>query len=202
MSGDGLLFIPNAVVVEGKYDRNRLSGVIDAFILTTNGFSLFNEKQKEKTLCRLAAERPVIVLTDSDSAGMMIRKRITSVLGKDKVVNLYTPQIEGKERRKARPSKEGFLGVEGIENRVLRELFVPFAEDAENAKKAPFIDRGRLYADGLFGGKNSASLRKKLLSALDLPEGLSAGDLIDVLNLTYTENDYISALKAVTEEIK
>lgn len=202
MSGNGLLYVPNAVIVEGKYDKNRLSGIIDAFILTTNGFSIFNEKQKEKALRRLAAERPVIVLTDSDSAGMMIRNRITSILGKEKVIHLYTPKIEGKEKRKIRPSKEGILGVEGIDNEILYKLFEPFVSDAHGTKTEPFIDRTRLYSDGLFGGKNSSSLRKKLLMRLDLPDGLSAGALIDILNLTYSENEYETALNAVTEEMK
>lgn len=202
MSGNEKPVIPNAVIVEGKYDKNRLSGVIDAFILTTNGFSIFNEKQKEKALRRLAAERPVIVLTDSDSAGMLIRNRITSVLGKEKVIHLYTPKIEGKERRKSRPSREGVLGVEGIDNEILYKLFEPFAAGAESNKKPPFIDRSRLYSDGLFGGKNSASLRKKILLRLDLPDSLSAGALIDILNRTYGENEYETALAAVTEETK
>ncbi len=202
MSANELLRVPNAVIVEGKYDKNRLSGIIDAIILTTNGFSIFNEKQKEKALRRLAAERPVIVLTDSDSAGMLIRNRITSVLGKEKVIHLYTPKIEGKERRKIRPSKEGVLGVEGIDNEILYKLFEPFSSDAEAAGKAPFIDRAKLYSDGLFGGKNSASLRKKLLLRLDLPDSISAGALIDILNLTYSENEYEAALKAVKEETR
>ena len=202
MSANELLRVPNAVIVEGKYDKNRLSGIIDAIILTTNGFSIFNEKQKEKALRRLAAERPVIVLTDSDSAGMLIRNRITSVLGKEKVIHLYTPKIEGKERRKIRPSKEGVLGVEGIDNEILYKLFEPFSSDAQAVEKAPFIDRAKLYSDGLFGGKNSASLRKKLLLRLDLPDSISAGALIDILNLTYSENEYEAALKAVKEETR
>ena len=121
------LKIPYTIIVEGRYDKIKLSSVCDARIVTTDGFGIFKKQEKLSLIRALAKDLPVIVLTDSDGAGKLIRSHITSALPREKIIQLYIPQIEGKERRKTAPSAEGTLGVEGIDVDVLRNLFLPFA---------------------------------------------------------------------------
>ena len=154
------LKIPYPVIVEGKYDRLRLINVIDANIITTDGFGIFNKKEKTALLRALAKAGQVIVLTDSDGAGKLIRSHISGCMPKDSIINLYTPEIFGKEKRKAEPGAEGKLGVEGMEVDLLYNLFLPYTDEkaGERGLENP-ISKTDFYTDGLSGGKNSAEKR-------------------------------------------
>lgn len=175
------LDIPYPVLVEGKYDKIKLSSVINARILTTDGFAVFNSKEKRALLSELAKKTKLIVVTDSDSGGRVIRNHIKGILPPDRIINLYIPSVKGKERRKNVPSKEGLLGVEGMDADVLREVFLPFA--SENAPNNEPISRTRLYELGLLGGENSSALRRAVCRELKIPEDMSSGAFLDALNL-------------------
>lgn len=190
--------LKEAVVVEGKYDAIRLRSVVDATVVTTDGFGIFRNPEQMALLRRLAAAQGLVVLTDSDSAGFVIRDRISSALPPSQVLHAYAPEIVGKERRKAAPSKEGLLGVEGIDGeRLLRALLLAGAtvQDGTSADRPrPFLDKARLYADGLSGRDNSALLREALLHELNLPRRLSANRMIEVINALLTEEEYRALL--------
>lgn len=172
------------VLVEGKYDKIKLDSLLDATILTTQGFGIFKEAEKKALLRRLAKERGLIVVTDSDGAGRVIRGHIASILPKEQVIHLYIPKIKGKEARKAAPSKEGTLGVEGMEADLLRSLFAPYAADAAQDAKAPeTVSKYRFYEDGFTGARSSTRYRAELAKALDLPDDLSANALLEAINL-------------------
>lgn len=176
------LTINQVVLVEGKYDKIKLSSLLDATILTTDGFGIFKEAEKKTLLRRLAKERGILVVTDSDGAGKVIRGHISSILPKEQVIHLYIPKIRGKEARKAAPSKEGTLGVEGMEADLLRSLFAPYAVDAKREVAVP-LDKLRFYEDGFTGGADSANRRAKLALSLGLPDNLSTNALIEAINL-------------------
>ena len=194
------LKIDRPIIVEGRYDKITLSAVLDAHIIPTNGFSIFNDKEKLALIRRLAGERGVIVLTDADGAGKLIRAHISSALPKDRVIHLYTPAIEGKEKRKASPSKEGFLGVEGMEAERLRALFLPFVDGGEPKRRGRAIEKRDLFADGLSGRENSAARREILSEKMELPRGMSAPALLGALNLLYTYDEYQEILSACKED--
>ena len=178
------LKISQVVVVEGKYDKIKLSSLLDAYIVTTEGFGIFQNEEK-KTLCRrLADEKGLIVVTDADSAGLMIRNYFNSIIPKDKLTHLYIPEILGKEKRKITPSKEGTLGVEGMEKELLLSLFRPFADESLGERKeVEKITLMTLYEDGFRGKENSEEKRKAFLSAAALPKNLSAKALVGAVNL-------------------
>lgn len=176
------LTIHPIVLVEGKYDKIKLSSLLDATILTTDGFGIFKKAEKKALLRRLAKERGILVVTDSDGAGKVIRGHISSILPKEQVTHLYIPKIRGKEARKVSPSKEGTLGVEGMEADLLRSLFAPYAVDAKRETAAP-IDKLRFYEDGFTGGNDSNRRRARLAVSLGLPDDLSANALIEAINL-------------------
>ena len=196
--------LKEAIVVEGKYDAIRLQSVVDATIITTEGFGIFRQPEKLELLRRLAAVQGLIVLTDSDAAGFVIRDRISGAVPKELIKHAYAPEIVGKERRKVAPSKEGLLGVEGIDGeRLIRVLLLAGATvvDGEStARPEPFLSKLRLYEDGLFGGEGSAILRERLLLALGLPRHLSAGRMVDVLNALLTEEEYCEQLAHIKGE--
>ena len=178
-----MLKVEEVIVVEGRYDKNALSQVVDAVILETGGFGIFNDRQKQKLLRTLAEKRGLIVLTDSDGAGFVIRNFIKGCVDPAYVRHAYIPDIRGKERRKSAPSKEGKLGVEGMRPQVLLEaLRRAGASVNEGTEQTPAITKADLYARGLSGGEGSAQKRRALQSRLDLPEHLSADALLDVLN--------------------
>ena len=178
-----MLTIKEVIVVEGRYDKNALRQVVDAVILETGGFAIFNDRQKQKLLRTMAERRGLIVLTDSDGAGFVIRNFIKGCVDPRLVRHAYIPDIRGKEKRKTAPSKEGKLGVEGMRPQVLLEALRRAGASVEDgAKSAPRITKADLYARGLSGGADSASKRKALQKRLGLPEHLSADALLDVLN--------------------
>lgn len=184
------LKIRQAVLVEGKYDRLRLLDLLDATVLTTDGFGIFKQAEKAAMLRRIARERGIIVLTDPDGGGKVIRAHLRSVLPKEGVIHLYIPARQGKEARKPHPSKEGFLGVEGIDAGTLRAIFAPFALDAPALPEFPPITKAELYAHGLSGAPDSAERRAALCRALGLPPNLSANALIEAICLLSLQEEY------------
>ncbi len=180
------------IIVEGKYDKARLSGVVDSVIITTDGFGVFKNDEKRALIRKLGA-RGLIILCDSDGGGRLIRSHLKGMLGGITVYNLYIPEIAGKESRKASPSKAGLLGVEGISNEILQEILESFAashpetvENCEETAKKPAkstITKAFLYEMGLNGTENAAQNRKKLCQALGLPADMTVNALWEALNL-------------------
>ena len=188
-----MLSVKEVIVVEGRYDKNTLSQIVDAVIIETSGFGIFNDAQKQKLLRRLAAERGLIVLTDSDGAGFVIRNFIKGCVDPALVRHAYIPDVTGKERRKSAPSKEGKLGVEGMRPEVLLDaLRRAGATVGGEAVEPPAarITKADMYKRGLSGGQGSRERRAALIRALDLPEKLSADALLDVLNAIMTREDF------------
>lgn len=180
------------VIVEGKYDRLRLDSVIEAQILTTDGFGLFRKNEKAALIRALAAKSRIIVLTDSDGAGKVIRSHISSLVPKEKLIQLYIPKIFGKEKRKAAPSAEGTLGVEGMERRLLRELFEPYADtDALAVLEANPLSKTDFYIDGLSGVEGSAEARDALAARLGLPDGMTANALLAAVRVICSYEEYL-----------
>ena len=183
-----MLRIREAIVVEGRYDKNTLSQLVDTVILETAGFGVFKNQELVALLRRLAEERGLIVLTDSDGAGFVIRNYLKGALPRDKVKQAYIPDIRGKEKRKRTPGKEGKLGVEGMKPDVileaLRRAGVTFLDEetAPQAEKTP-ITKADLMEWGLAGGEGSSQRRQALLRRLDLPEHLTANGMLEALNL-------------------
>lgn len=182
------------VVVEGRYDKQRVLSVAEGTVIQLDGFSVFNNKEKQALLRRLCGEGSIILLTDSDSAGGFIRAKLKGYLPAEKIINVYAPRTEGKEKRKKTPSKEGVLGVEGLDADVIRRLLQPFA--GEISPKAS-LAKARLYEDGLLGGKNSALKRDAVARALDLPVGMTPKAFLEALNLVCTEAEYRKALEKI-----
>ena len=192
-----MVTIKEAIVVEGRYDTVRLSAVVDTVIVQTNGFRIFKDEAARSMLRRLAAERGLIVLTDSDAAGFVIRDHVASVVPPSQIKHAYIPPTAGKERRKAAPSKEGLLGVEGMgEDVLLAALKAAGATftDENTPLSSPFADAARLMADGLTGCADSKKKREALCDRLGLPRYLSTARLIAVLNAAVSEEEYCRLL--------
>ena len=183
-----MIRIREAIVVEGKYDKNTLSQLVDAPIFTTNGFGIMHDEATLELLRRVAGERGLVVLTDSDGAGFVIRNRLRSVLPADQIKHAYIPDVLGKERRKSAPGKEGKIGVEGMPPQVLLDALhragATFEEEAVSTKGTP-ISKTDLYEMGLSGRPDSSMRRAALQKKLGLPEHLSANALLEVLNILY-----------------
>lgn len=191
------LHIALPVVVEGKYDKIKLDSVIDATVLTTGGFGIFNSAEK-KALIRRLCKDGVILLCDSDGAGKVIRGYLKGILPPERVYDLYIPKIEGKERRKRVGSKEGTLGVEGMDAGLLRALFAPYAADGVPTRTP--LTKADFYAFGLSGGANAAALRDALAAHFDLPSGMTANALIAALALLCSREEFETAARAVAEK--
>lgn len=185
------LNVPYPVIVEGRYDKLRLESVIDACIYTTDGFGIFRRSEKTMLFRALAKKSPLIILTDSDGAGKLIRSHLTSVLPADRLVQLYIPRIAGTEKRKQHPSAEGTMGVEGMERELLFRLFAPYsvAGSAEARAENP-LSKADLYADGLTGAEDSRCRRDALARMLELPEGMTPNALLAALKLLCTYEEY------------
>ena len=184
------------IVVEGRYDKNAVSQVVDATIIETSGFRIFSDKEKIALLRRLAEKRGLIVLTDSDKAGFFIRGRLRGMLGGANVKHAYIPNLKGRERRKHSPSKEGNLGVEGMKPDVIIASLELAGATFESAPAKPDggsrITKADLYEAGLSGGAGSAIKRRELLRRLGLPERLSANCLPDVLSALMTKEEFLA----------
>ena len=187
------LRIPYPVVVEGKYDKIRLSNIIEAQILVTDGFGVFRSEEKRALLRRLAEASPLIVLTDSDGGGRIIRSHLSGMIPRDRIIPLYIPEIKGKERRKATPSAAGTLGVEGMEDDLLYDLFLPYAvsDPLARSRENP-LSKVDFFEDGLTGGKDSAARRNELAARVGLPSGMSANALLEALKLLITYDEYLA----------
>ena len=188
--------IEEVIIVEGKYDKNTLSQVVDAVILETSGFGIFHDKEKRKLFQKLAEQRGLIILTDSDGAGFVIRNYLKGFLPPEKVKQAYVPDLYGKEKRKASPSKEGKLGVEGMRPKILLEALrragAHFVGEEQETAASARITKGDLYFLGLSGGEGSRQKRHTLLRRLDLPEHLSSEAMLDVLNALMSREDFFS----------
>lgn len=196
--------IREVIVVEGKYDRIRLQSVVQAMIIETAGFGIFKDPSQREMLRRLAAARGLLVLTDSDGAGFVIRNFLNGILPIEQIKHAYIPEISGKEHRKAGRSKEGLLGVEGMSNDVLLEAlrragatFETDGSDTVPAQAGCALTKADLYADGLVGAGMSAKRRQQMLRHLHLPEKLSANRLLEILNTAFMPEEYAAALAEI-----
>ncbi len=202
-----MIHTDKVVVVEGKYDEIKLAGIIDATIIKTDGFGIFKDKEKLRLLETLAKKRGLIILTDSDSAGFMIRNFVGSKIPADRITHVYIPDLYGKERRKTKASSEGKLGVEGVPVDVIVEAFEKAgisvnnaSEDtgnlqSDNAEPVRQITNIDFYDDGIIGGKDSKSRRIKLQKKLGLPERLSTSGFLKIINILITYDEYKELVK-------
>ena len=193
--------VREAIVVEGRYDKNTLSQVVDAVILETAGFGVFKDQERLALLRRLAQQRGIIVLTDSDGAGFVIRNFLKGASPPEQVNHAYIPDIRGKERRKRAPGKEGKLGVEGMPPQLLLEALeragATFLDGDGPRSPRGELTPAQLYVLGLTGRPDSAQRRQALLKRLDLPEHMSAKALLTVLNALYTSDEVIQLVQTL-----
>ena len=197
----GPLRIKEAIVVEGRYDKSTLAGVVDTLILETAGFGVFKNEERLAFLRRVAAARGLIVLTDSDGAGFVIRNYLKGAIPKERLKHAYVPDVYGKERRKRAPGKEGKLGVEGMSPAVLLEALrrsgATFEGEAPPQRREA-VTKADLFGLGLAGGTGSAEKRRELLKRLGLPEHLTANGMLEALNLLFSREE-LEALLAETQ---
>lgn len=191
--------IREAIVVEGRYDKNTLSQIVDATILETSGFGIFKDKKQMELLRKVAKVRGLIVFTDPDGAGFVIRNHIKSAIPAQYLKHAYVPDIMGKERRKQKPGKEGKLGVEGMKPEIILDALRNSGAtiEGENVPPRNAITKQDMMALGLSGGSDAAGKRLALMKKLDLPEHMSANALLQALNLLYD----LEELKSIVSEI-
>ena len=190
--------VREVIVVEGRYDKNALRQVVEATVVETGGFGVFNDRERLALLRRLAAERGLILLTDSDGAGFVIRNFLKGAIPKSQLKQAYIPDVHGKERRKTAPGKEGKLGVEGMPPQVLLaalERAGATFEDGGAAERREPITKADLYALGLTGGQDSQSRRRALLKQLGLPERMTTNALLEALNILCTREEFLSTME-------
>lgn len=194
-----MIKLKEAVIVEGRYDKIKLKNLIDAPIIETNGFRIFNDKERRDMIRQIADKRGILVMTDSDGAGLVIRNFLNGAVDKDKIKHCYIPQLEGKEKRKEQKSKEGFLGVEGVPDDVIIEAIRKSGATVigEEAAQTNEITKADLFTLGLTGTENSAQKRKKLLKKLNMPDYLSTNAMLTALNCLYS----LEELKSLLNEI-
>lgn len=195
-----MLKIKEAIIVEGRYDKIKLKNLVDTAIIETNGFRVFSDKEKQSLIRRIADTRGILVFTDSDSAGFVIRNFLRGTVDKSKIKHCYIPQINGKEKRKAHTSKEGFLGVEGVSDKVIIEAIrksgaTIIGEEQENAGED--VTKADLYRLGLTGRENSEKLRKALLKHLGMPSYLTANAMLSAINCLYS----LEELRKIVDEL-
>lgn len=196
-----MIRIKQAVVVEGKYDKIRLSNILDTVIITTEGFRIFKDKEKTALIKLMAEKRGLVILTDSDSAGQMIRKHLEKLVGREAVISVYLPPLKGKEKRKAAPSAEGFLGVEGTEDEIILAALSRAGVLGETVdKKGREITKTDLFNIGVSGRENSAEKRAELLRFLKLPENLPTNSMLEVLNSLYGFEDFMKEVQEWNQE--
>lgn len=188
--------IKETIIVEGKYDKNTLSQVIDANIVTLSGFSVFKDKEKSELIKQLALKNGIIVFTDSDGAGFVLRNYIKGTVPAELIKNAYTPEIFGKERRKSHPSKEGKLGVEGMSPETiltsLRRCGATFEGESVQTEKHSILSKTDFYKLGLSGGEGSAEKRRTVLKALGFPAAMSCNAMLEAVNVLYTADEFYS----------
>lgn len=197
-----LLHLGKAVVVEGKYDKIKLSSIIDDVIIVTNGFRLFNDKEKQALIRFYSKTTGIVILTDSDTAGFKIRNMVKNISKDGEVVNVYIPEIFGKEKRKKEFSKEGKIGVEGIDKKIIIDALsksgVLCNTSYSNAQKVTYLD---FYDDGLAGKPYSRNLRIAFLKSLNLPQLITTKSLLEIINTIMTKEDYKEKIIKLKEQI-
>lgn len=196
-----MISVKEAIIVEGRYDKIKLSSIVDTPIIETGGFRVFKDKEKQNLIRNIAKKRGILILTDSDSAGFVIRNFLKGIVPENKIKNAYIPQLKGKEKRKAEPSKEGLLGVEGLSEAFLVKAIQNSGATVLNENKPEVraeITKGDLYELGLSGRANSAVMREKLLKKLELPTYLTTNALVSALNCLYS----LEELKEIIKTIK
>lgn len=186
--------IKEAIIVEGKYDKIKISSIFDTVIVSLGGFGIFTNDGKQKLIRKLAEKQGIIILTDSDRAGFLIRNFICGIVDNKYIRHAYIPQRPGKESRKTLPSKDGFLGVEGIDKDTIIESIKNAATIAP-ASSGEKITKADLYSLGFCGRSGSAVLRNKLLQFLDLPIGITTNPLLSILNTLYTPEQFADMLE-------
>ena len=196
-----MIKLKQAVIVEGKYEKAKLSSLVDATIVTTDGFDVFRDREKLAYIRALAEKNGVIILTDSDAAGFRIRAHIAGAVDPEKITHVYIPDIFGKERRKAQPSAEGKLGVEGMPAGVLLDALrragvaVEGQDAPAPAKRAAPVTKADLVEWGLSGGPDSAGRRRRVLAALGLPARMNANAMLSAINALYTRGEFLAFLE-------
>ena len=187
------LCIAYPIIVEGKYDKIRLSNIVEGTILTTDGFGVFKSDEKKALLRRMADRSPLILMTDSDGGGKIIRSHLCGMIPKDRLIQLYIPQIKGREKRKTADSAAGFLGVEGMQDDLLYDLLLPYATpDEVTARRAENpLSKTDFFVDGLTGGENSTRRRDELAVRVGLPVGMSANALLEALRWIIDYEEYL-----------
>lgn len=197
-----MIRLSQAVIVEGKYDKITLENIIDATIIATNGFGIFKDAEKRELIRLLAQKRGIVVITDSDSAGAVIRSHLKQICPEGSITNVYVPQLVGKEKRKTKSSKEGFLGVEGLDTQTLIDALarsgITGSETA--AKPDRKITKTDMYTLGLSGGKNSAQKRQSLAQYLNLPTNISGNAFLDCINAIFEYNEFLKAVEIWQQE--
>ena len=196
-----MIRIKEAIIVEGRYDVNKLKQLVDTIVIETGGFSIFNNKEKLQLIRQIAQQRGILILTDSDGAGFVIRNYLKGAIPKERVRHAYIPQIEGKERRKSKGSKEGTLGVEGVPDQVILDSLyragVTVITDSAPAHQP--ITKADFYAWGLSGGKGSTVRRQELLKALHLPSHMTANALLEFINAVADYEQVKELLQCIDE---
>ena len=196
----GRIKLDEVLVVEGRYDKCKLDSLFDAVIVETDGFSIFHDEEKLRYIIRMGEKRGVIIFTDSDAAGFRIRAYLAQRLaGRVRFRHAYIPDVYGKEKRKAAPSKEGKLGVEGVDKQLIFNAIGAVSGTDAPAPADP-VTREDLYEDGLMGGAGSADRRRRLLQRLGLPARLSVSRMLPAINTLYTRQEYRRAVESLREE--
>ena len=191
--------IKETIIVEGKYDKIRLSPLFDANIIELGGFRIYNNKDRLALIRRIAEKNGIIILTDSDSAGFRLRHYLSSAVPKERITNVFIPDVSGKEKRKAKPGKENLIGVEGMKTEVLLEAFrkAGISVDGGGSERKTPLTKAYLFELGLSGGENSAELRRKLCEYFSLPKMLSANSLAEILPILTDEAELLSAIEKI-----
>ena len=185
-----MIRLDRPVIVEGKYDKIALKNIVDALIITTDGFGIFKNKEKCDLIRHLARKNGVIILTDSDSAGAVIRSYIKKIVSDCEIINVYVPELQGKEKRKAKPSKSGLIGVEGMSPEIIEDALRKSGVFSVRAEERRKITKADMFAFGLSGREDSREKRKSFLRQLGLPESLSSSAMLDVLNNSFTFEEF------------
>ena len=198
-----MLKIKEAIVVEGRYDKIKLSGVVDAPIIETNGFRIFKDKEKQSLIRQVAKKRGILIITDSDSAAFVIRNFLKGIIPESNIKQCYIPQLKGKEKRKSQPSKEGYLGVEGVDNEVIISAIRKsgasiVGEDTKRENTGSEITKSDLFSLGLTGSNNSKTNREKVLKHLNLPTYLSTNAMLTAVNILMTKNEFTELVNKLT----
>lgn len=196
-----MIKIKQAVIVEGKYDKIKLDSILDTVIIPTDGFGIFKDREKQKFIRTLAENRGIVIMTDSDSAGFVIRSFLSGIVKPEQITHVYIPDILGKEKRKTEPSREGKLGVEGVSTDIILDALqkAGITGETEVLADRPQVTKTDLYEDGICGKSNSLIKRRELLKLLGLPERTSANSMLKIINTYLSFEDYKQAIEKIND---